>query len=180
MTFYLAQYPDVQTKMGTEIDTVLNENPNTPISELLPKFVYCRQVLLECLRLKPPFPALVREAAEDCVLKDLKIAKGTNLVLHLHNAHMNPQHWDRPSEFRPERFAKEDNDRHPYAFLPFYAGERNCIGQKLAMEEGLIYAVHLLQNFRIKSPNLDKVFPGFISLLLSPCNLQIEFVPKNK
>lgn len=81
-----------------------------------------------------------------------------------------------------ERFEKEDSVslKHPYAFAPFSIGERNCIGQKFFMQEGLIVAAKILQKFTVHS-NYDKERILFVMVpLLSPKNLKIFFVPRGK
>jgi cytochrome P450 family 4 len=84
--------------------------------------------MLETLRLRPPAPGVDRAVAEDCELKGYKMKKGYNVVLFFHPVHLDPNLWEKPLEFIPERWQKQQEDhlKHPYAFLPFNAGERNC------------------------------------------------------
>ena len=60
--------------------------------------------------------------------------------------------------------------------MPFSAGERNCIGQKLANQEALMIMALIVKNFRIESSNLEEVKMG-LDALLTPMNLKLSFKP---
>jgi cytochrome P450 family 4 len=101
--------------------------------------------------------------------------KGTSISVYLHGIHLDPKNWTNPMEFMPERW-ETAVERHPFSFVPFSASERNCIGQKLAIQEALVILAHIVKNFKIESPNLSEVKLG-MDVLLSPINLKVSFVP---
>jgi len=177
--YFMCEYADVQNKMRLEVDQVREENPGVEIKDLLNKFVYSKQVLNECLRMRPPVPVVNRETMEDCELGGYKIPKGCELQLFLHQVHMDPKYWHKPTEFIPERFGENSVYRHPFAFVPFVGGERNCLGQKFALEEALIFSVHLISNFCMESSNLHNV-GCVITATMAPSNFFIKFVPRKK
>ena len=65
--------------------------------------------------------------------------------------HTDPTNFKDPMAFKPERFLQNSDEkaRHPFAFIPFSAGARNCIGQKFAMMEMKIILSLLLYNFEM-------------------------------
>lgn len=85
----------------------------------------------ETLRMNPPGPfTLSRRVVQDHTLGDLKVYKHTAVRANLLTSHFNEKYFEDPFTFKPERFlAKEETAKiDPFAFLPFSAGPRNCIG----------------------------------------------------
>ena len=119
--YFLAKYPDVQEKLRAEI---LEHTGTSGITEDLDvnKMTYMRHVIQESLRLRTPTPGIHRVAAEDCVLAGIAIPKGTDLLMMYHVTHTDERYWNEPLKFMPERF--EEPVKHPYAFIPFLAGQR--------------------------------------------------------
>jgi cytochrome P450 family 4 len=64
-----------------------------------------------------------------------------------------PEIWDNPEEFQPERFdVVQSSDKFTYSYIPFSAGQRNCIGQKFAMLEMKSTITKILRHFTITTP----------------------------
>lgn len=83
------------------------------------------------MRLHPPVFILLRKATEDYIIPDtnMKIDKGTQVLISNYGIQMDPQFFPNPERFDPDRFSKENTaKRHPFAFLPFGEGPRLCIG----------------------------------------------------
>lgn len=91
---------------------------------------YMERCIKEVLRLFPSVPVISRRLGEELTLTDGKIVpKGTNVTMLIYDMHHSPQVWDNPEQFDPDRFLPDNvAKRHPFAYLPFSAGQRNCIG----------------------------------------------------
>jgi cytochrome P450 len=107
---------------------------------------YTEAVLKETLRRYSIVPVVTREAVEDDMLGGYAIPKGTKIVVAIDAVHHDPEVWKDPHDFRPERFLEPLP--HPYAFLAFLAGPRNCIGEHFSLIEGKIVLARLVQRFR--------------------------------
>merc|ERR1719273_1268493 len=108
------------------------------------KYLEC--CIKEALRLYPSVPIIGRDIEKDTYIDGQMVPKGTCVIVFVHNLHRNPIIWDKPEEFIPERFL-ESSKRHPYAYVPFSAGPRNCIGQRFAMMEEKTILSHVLRRF---------------------------------
>jgi len=157
----LAQNPQAEQRMREEVDSVLAGR--VPTMEDVPKLRYCRQVLQEAMRFYPPIPMLPRTALEDDIVGGYRIPKGTILLMFYYGLHHNVDFWENPELFDPARFTSEQVEaRHRFAYLPFSAGPRQCIGSEFAMMEGVFVLAMLLQRYKIEvvagqtiSPNLS-------------------------
>lgn len=149
-TFYqLAQYPEVEQRLVEELDTVLGGRP--AVSADLGKLPYLKQVVQESMRLYPPVWGISRRAEEAVEFGDYLIPAGAYLTITFYALHRHPDFWPDPERFDPERFAPDKpHSRHSYAYLPFSAGPRACIGAGMAMLEIQLVLAQLLQHFRVR------------------------------
>jgi cytochrome P450 len=136
--YVLSQHPAQRARLEAELDAVLDGRAPTP--EDLPRLTYTRRVVEEAMRLYPAAPGLsTRRALADDEVCGVKIPKGAAVnimpwVLHRHRAV-----WDDPETFDPDRFSPERSAQRPrFAYMPFGAGPRVCIGQVLAMNESIL------------------------------------------
>ena len=84
---------------------------------------------------------------------DYTLPSGVTVAMLIYGMHRNPQVYEDPDQFKPERFLPENSaGRHPYAFIPFSAGPRNCIGQKYGMLEIKVVLSTLMRHFRFTCP----------------------------
>ncbi|KAG8235466.1 hypothetical protein J437_LFUL014096 [Ladona fulva] len=104
---------------------------------------YLERCVKESLRLFPVVPLIARD-----LKTPLKI--GTTVVVATYILHRDPKVFPNPEKFDPDRFCRNE-DRNPYAYAPFSAGSRNCIGQKFAMVEVKLMLAKVLLNFEIQS-----------------------------
>ncbi|XP_023241023.1 cytochrome P450 4C1-like, partial [Centruroides sculpturatus] len=114
----------------------------------------------ETLRIYPPVPVIVRSNPYDLKVGDYILPAKSSLAVNIYGIHHNPTVFLNPEVFDPNRFLPENCEkRHPFAFLPFSAGPRNCIGQKFAMMEMKTVLANVLRHFRVKSlDHRDKIF----------------------
>uniref|UniRef100_A0A0E9X920 unspecific monooxygenase n=2 Tax=Anguilla anguilla TaxID=7936 RepID=A0A0E9X920_ANGAN len=116
--------------------------------EQLVQMEYLDMVLNESLRLYPIALRLERLCTETIVVNGVTIPKDTLVTIPVFALHRDPELWPEPECFNPERFSKENKDSmDPYAFLPFGAGPRNCIGMRFAVALMKLAIVQVLQNF---------------------------------
>jgi len=149
-------YPDLQEKLFLE----MNEHIGTekvPTLEELEKLTYLNQFLEESLRLYVSGILPTRKATEDIVYKDIIIPKGVTVGINISAIHENPNYWENPEEFDPDRFSVENKKgRNNFAYMPFSLGPRQCIGNTFSLIEQKLFVVRLLQKFRVLNP---KSFP---------------------
>lgn len=109
---------------------------------------YTRLVIQEALRLRPPVWWFAREAVHNDDIMGLKIPAGSVVIISQHLMHRHPDFWDQPDRFYPERFLPEcSQGRHKFAYFPFGAGPRTCIGSHMAMTEMGIVLEEILSRF---------------------------------
>ncbi|XP_062607936.1 cytochrome P450 3A8-like [Saccostrea cucullata] len=147
MAYNLATNPECQDKLIREIDTVLEQE--LPTYDNIQKLGYLDMVFNETLRLYPPATRTNRNNSEEIEVDGIKIPPNTEIIFPIFAIHRNPKYWPEPEKFDPERFTPENKEtRHPYTFLPFGHGPRNCIGQRLAGMEAKCGIAYILQHYR--------------------------------
>lgn len=126
LLYNLASNLAIQEQVRQEITNV----QQSPTFQILQDLPYTDRVIKESLRLYPSVPFISRIASEDFITHTgYSIAKGTVLFMHIFDLHRNPEIYADPLRFDPDRFlTKKVEERHPFAYLPFSAGPRNCIG----------------------------------------------------
>ncbi|MFN2562645.1 MAG: cytochrome P450 [Jatrophihabitans sp.] len=151
----LGRNAEMQERVAAEVQE-LGERPlSVDDVAALP---YTTQVLHEALRLCPPAPAIGRMAMKDVVVDGYRVPAGTNLVVGIYALHRDPELWDDPYRFDPDRFAAErSHGRDRWQFLPFGGGPRSCIGDHFAMLEAVLGLASVVRSAEIVS--LDEDFP---------------------
>jgi cytochrome P450 len=159
--FLIATRPEVMQRMAAEAALVSTEGP---AYEELAKLKYARNVVEEVLRLYPPVWVLSRTAVGGDSIGGFRIAAGSEILIFPYITHRHPRWWPEPEKFCPERFAPENSAARPrYAYLPFGAGPRTCVGLHFAMTEILLVLALLLQRFRLElamDPETVRVEPS--------------------
>ena len=147
--YCLANLPAEREKVEQEIDRVLTSN--RPPVEWLDAMPLTRASFEEALRLYPPAPSINREAIEDDSFANLKIKRGTQVLVMPWTVHRHRKLWDDPEAFRPSRFYPENREEiGRFQYLPFGAGPRVCIGASFAMQEAMIALAVLMSRYRFE------------------------------
>ncbi|XP_065091255.1 cytochrome P450 4d1-like [Ochlerotatus camptorhynchus] len=155
LMYRLAKHPEIQRKVYDELTVVIGEDVNEPFTlSKLNELHYLELVIKETLRLYPSVPFFGRKILENSEIEGKVIPAGTNLILMPMFMGRDPEYFDDPLEFRPERFEAETSSEkvNPYRYIPFSAGPRNCIGQKFAMAELKSVASKVLRHFELLPP----------------------------
>jgi cytochrome P450 len=146
LVYLLSTRPDYIERVRQEFDSVLGDRPMSYLD--VPKFEFTTQVIMEALRLYPPFWMVDRMALADDHAGDLDIPAGSTVVVFIYGAHHSPQYWPNPETFDHTRFSKtKEKQNTPFAHLPFGVGPRGCIGGNYAMLQMLMILGALLRKY---------------------------------
>lgn len=155
--FELATNPQIQEKAIKEIDEAVREKGGLNY-EALCEMKYLDNIISETLRKYPPAVRTDRVAEEDYEIKDphsninITVPKGMIVAVPVYAIHHDPEHYPNPQKYDPDRFSQEQkSSRHPYAYLPFGAGPRNCVGMRFALMEIKLCLAAVLSEFRFKT-----------------------------
>ena len=152
----LARSDAQQQQLCDEVQRVAGEQPIAAAH--VERLVHCRQAIQESMRLYPPVPALVRRVKVDTKLGEHDLRASTQIVIPVFALHRHVRLWEDPNTFNPDRFAPDQvKDRARYAYLPFSAGPRVCIGASFAMIEAVVILASLVRAFRFR---LGSKFPA--------------------
>uniref|UniRef100_F6UFN6 Uncharacterized protein n=1 Tax=Ciona intestinalis TaxID=7719 RepID=F6UFN6_CIOIN len=150
---FLASFPDVQTRLHEELDSVLGQS-RTPSVSMEDKMPYMRAVIQETFRMRPPLPLSVPHVAQcNTTLMGYRVPKDSIILTNTWGIQNNPKFWVDPDTFKPQRhiddlgkFIKSPN------VIPFNIGTRNCLGQQLAKMELFITIASLCRRFWFTLP----------------------------
>jgi cytochrome P450 len=146
--YLLSQHPDIEARMHAELDAAPVET--APGLAQMESLTYTHQVIDEALRLFPPGWLLSRRTIGPDVLGGYEIPAGASVMLSPYLLHRHPKFWKDPDKFWPERFAPEhEADRPRFAYMPFAAGPRHCIGETLALYEMLMHLYKVARRYRL-------------------------------
>jgi cytochrome P450 len=142
--YLLCQHPERYQRVQQEVDSVLQGR--TPTYGDLARLPYCLQVFKEAMRLYPPAYAFSRRALRDVKIDGYCVPKGWVVLLAPYTLHRREEYFPDPENFDPERFTPEREKQLPrYAYMPFGAGPRICLGMYFAMMEGHLLLATLAQ-----------------------------------
>lgn len=174
----LANEEEIQEELYQEIIAVV-ENPNSPTFAELQDLKYAERCIKESLRIYPSAHIISRIAGEDVTTKDgYIIPKGCDICIHIIDMHRSPHLYENPEKFDPDRFLPENiAERHPYSYIPFSAGSRNCIGQKYAMLEMKAALCGILGSFKLEAVTKPKELRHKADIIIRPIGeIKVKFV----
>ncbi|HUB97660.1 MAG TPA: cytochrome P450 [Stellaceae bacterium] len=166
--YLLALHPEAHDAVEAELARVLGGRDPEPAD--VPRLTYTRMAIDEALRLYPPAHTLSRQALGPDEVAGHRVAKSSIVFVMPWILHRHRRLWDAPEKFRPERFSGAEAAARPrFAYLPFGAGPRVCIGASFALTEAVVVLATLAQRFR------PRLVPG---VEIEPAGL-ITLRPKN-
>jgi cytochrome P450 len=146
--YLISQDEEIRAQVEDEVDRVLAVGALTPAG--LEGLVFTRAVIEEAMRLYPPVPFMSRAALKDDFIGNLRIPRGSLVTIAPYVLHRHRTLWEEPEAFMPERFLPDRRgtiDR--FAYLPFGAGPRVCIGSSFALQEATVVLAHILGRVRL-------------------------------
>jgi cytochrome P450 len=162
--YLLSLHPAVEARLHAELDAALDGR--SPTHEDLTRLVYTRAVLEESMRLYPPAHTFSRCALRPDRLGNFDLPQGAEVLIVPWLLHRHRRLWRDPEVFDPERMSSEQTAARPrYAYIPFGAGPRICIGAHLAMTEAMLILATVAQRYRprlVEGADIEPV--GLITL----------------
>lgn len=147
--YLLATHPDIEERLVEHLEANLHGAPAG--TEDLPRLSYLKQVVQEAMRIYPPVWGYVRRAEEETELGEYVLPAKSWVAVVTWALHRHPDFWHDAERFDPERFAPENaRERDFFAYLPFAAGPRTCIGAGMAMLETRLILAQLVPRFRMR------------------------------
>jgi len=173
----LATNPNCAARVVAEVDRVTGSGPVTPahIAEL----VYTKQVINETMRLYPPAPLIARTVETEFELAGVPVPAGCTVFVPIFAIHRHRSLWTQPERFDPDRFAPEAvRARHRFAFLPFGAGPRICIGASFATMEAVAILAVLVKALRLELEDSSLPEPNMAVTLRPRRPMRMRVVPR--
>ena len=164
--FLLSEYPDADARVAAEAARL----ENSPGAEDLAGLHDTRMVLEEAMRLYPPVPFLSRAARAPDRIGDVDVTPRTRIIIAPYVLHRHRKLWPDAEMFDPQRFSPARRASIPrFAYLPFGAGARICVGATFAMQEALLALTMIARRFRVSLSGGADVMP-FARMTLRPLN----------
>ena len=147
--YLLSTHPEAAAAIHAEAVEVLGDR--TPDHEDLARLPYTTTVIQETMRLYPPVWGLTRKSVKADVIDGYRVPAGADVMISPYTLHRHPGFWPEPNEFRPGRFASSATPvSNRYAYIPFGAGPRVCVGSHLGMMEATLIAAMVARDFRFE------------------------------
>ena len=167
--YLLATHPECRELVQDEAARVVGPD-RRPTEDDLGRLEYTARVIDESLRLYSPIHSISRVALEDDTIGGYRIPAGSMIYVSLYATHRLPDIWPDPDRFDPDRFEPEQVEKRPrFAFIPYAAGHRNCIGATMATSElklsvaqiALHYSLNLARGHRVVPEAGTTMYPKY-------------------
>uniref|UniRef100_A0A182FRU5 Uncharacterized protein n=1 Tax=Anopheles albimanus TaxID=7167 RepID=A0A182FRU5_ANOAL len=181
--FLLARHQDHQAKCYEEVKQhLVPDCQKLPTAESIRELRYLEACIKESLRLYPSVPMMARKIGEGVRIDNkYNLPPGSEILILPYATHRLEHIYPDPERFDPERFADTAPHQNPYAFLPFSAGPRNCIGYKFAYIEMKTVIARILQNYHLTpAPGKEEVEPVFRMTLRARGGLWVKLTPRQE
>jgi cytochrome P450 len=154
----LSQSPEAEAAVHAELDAVLGGR--VPGPDDVPRLKACEALFAEALRLQPPVWIVGRRALKDLQLGGYEVPRGSILLASQWLMHRDARFWSDPLRLDLGRWSDEAKaQRHPFAYFPFGAGPRGCIGEGFAWMEGILCLATLASRWRLRPLNPERATP---------------------
>ena len=170
--YYVGGDEKVQEKLQEEIDQYSGDDGLS--YETLQRMVYTRSIVMEVLRLRPPAWIFTRQTYEDMELGDYSVSANSLFLLSPWVMHRNPDFWNEPEAFNPDRFLNLDVE--PDHFIPFGKGPRICVGKAFALNEMIQVMFHFFKTYSVARKSEERIPPMAVLTLRpkGPVYLQVS------
>jgi len=194
---HVMRNPDVKQKVQAELSQVVGPG-RLPCMEDMTRLAYTRAVIYESMRRSTAVPlGTTHSNTRPILIAGKLIPANSHVVPNIHAIHMDPNLWEQPEQFKPERFINADDgtlSRRPRHFLPFGSGRRMCLGDALAETELQLFFASIMHVFDVEpavSPSntsssssttpMDSLpsLEGNLGATLTPDQFHVRFTPRN-
>lgn len=146
--YELGTAPSIRERFHGEVDAVLGGS--RPTVAALGDLAVTERVVTETLRLYPPAHTIPRVATRDVTVGGYDVPAGTSTFLALHSVHRDGRFYDDPLAFRPGRWRDQRPATKGFAYVPFGAGPRTCIGRRFALLEARLVLATIARRYRLE------------------------------
>nr|ARN17934.1 cytochrome P450-11 [Cephus cinctus] len=176
--YALGRFPKYQNLILEEYDRIIGSNDIT--LEDLNKLDWLEACIKESWRLYPVTPLIARQISDPLRLRDTDIPSGSTILINSYILNRDPRHYAQPEMYYPERFLPDKPKPPPFAFIPFSAGSRNCIGAKFALIEVKVMILRILNAYNIHSlDSEDKLRLTAELVLANTGGLRLAITPRH-
>lgn len=175
--YLLAKHPEALQECFEEQERIQSECGDAITLNELRQMKYLEQCVSESLRLYPVLPLIGRSLREDLEIGDFVVPSGSEVLIPVYDLHRHRDIYPEPEKFEPDRFNSENTaKRHPYAYIPFSKGIRNCSGQKFAMLQMKIILSQVIRRFQMELvKGKEKLEPRYKILLYAHGGVWVKF-----
>jgi len=154
--YLLSSHPLIQGRLHAEVDAVLDGRP--PTADDIPRLPYLRRILAESMRLYPPAWIIERRALRDFLVHGTRVPAGSLVYASPFLVHHDGRWYQDPEHFDPDRWLPgRDGTRPKFAYFPFGAGTRVCIGEQFAWMEGMLILATIAQQWQLQHDLMHEV-----------------------
>jgi cytochrome P450 len=170
--FFLTEHPEIEERLHTEVDAVLNGSIATFAD--LPKLELTERIITETLRLAPPAWIITRITTRETVLGGYPIRKGKTLIYSPYLIHQDPALFNEPQSFDPDRWCPGANKQPPRgSHIPFGAGPRKCVGANFGVTEATLALASIAVRWQLSM--IEGVKPSLShGITLAPQNFRVR------
>ncbi|CAK9822228.1 Cytochrome P450 4c3 [Anthophora retusa] len=177
--YTLGRHPEYQEKILEQYETIVGKKELT--LDVLSKLTWLEACIKETWRVYPVTPLLGRQIYRPIAILGHDIPIGSTVIINTFLLHRDPRYFPDPEVYRPERFLPDAPKFPSYAFIPFSAGSRNCIGWKYATIIVKVILLNILKNFRVESVDTEDKLRFVPELVLINANgLRLKITPRTE